>query len=133
MPKASCLQFKNYTVEKLLFETVPIDAEIHEFELHPNFHNQLIDIGNDNYDVELSVDIAPEENHPMPFKLSVSLIGHFSYSDDANSCSDEQKEDILRHNTIAILFPFLRSIVASLTTSANIPPLIMPILNLAED
>ena len=133
MPKKSCLQFKNYTVEKLLFEAVPFDAEIHEFELHPNFHNQLIDNGNDNYDVELSVNIAPEEDHPMPFRLSVSLIGHFTYSHESSTCSEEQKQDVLRHNTVAILFPFLRTIVASLTTSANIPPLIMPIINLTED
>lgn len=129
MPKASILQFSNYSVQQLIFENIPINNNQHEFQIHPNFNMELLDKGNSKYDVKLSVEILPTEELPMPFRLSVALIGHFIYSDDNNEVSDETKEQLLRNNTVAILFPFLRQIVATLTATANIPPLILPIMN----
>lgn len=35
-------------------------------------------------------------------------------------------------NSIAIIFPYLRAFISSLTIQANIPPLILPIMNLMD-
>ena len=35
MPKASVLQFDNYTVEELLFKKEPVKADQNEFQLQP--------------------------------------------------------------------------------------------------
>ena len=83
MPKASVLQFINYSVEELLFKQVPVLDGQHEFQLHPNFNHELIDIGENKYDVKLSIDIKPEEDRPRPFQLRVVIIGHFLYVDDS--------------------------------------------------
>ena len=128
MPKASVLQFNNYTVEKLHFKSTPVETDQHEFQLHPRFNRELIDLGDNNYDVQLSVDITSTEQHPMPFELSVVIVGHFTY-DDTEDSSPELKEAVLRNNTISILFPFLRQIVATLTTTANVATLMLPIMN----
>ena len=39
------------------------------------------------------------------------------------------KDHILQTNTISILFPFLRQIVATLTNNANVATLMLPIMN----
>lgn len=129
MPKASVLQFKNYTVEKLHFESTPVETDQHEFQLHPRFNRDLIDLGDNNYDVKLSVEIVSTEKHPMPFELNVEIVGHFTYDDDAEVSTPEIKEEVLRRNTISALFPFLRQIVATLTTTANVATLMLPIMN----
>ena len=130
MAKQARLQFNNYTVTELIYRNIPIDGERHEFELFPHFQQKLMDRGDNNYDVQLSIQIAPNEENPVPFELKVTIIGHFTYDcSNDDMVSDQMKDCIIHQNTVAILFPFLRAIVASLSTSANIPPLILPIMN----
>lgn len=132
MPKSSVLQFHNYTVEELHFKSTPLPFDCHEFELRPEFGRDLSDMGNNNYDMRLSVTIAPSDTNPLPFELRAVITGHFSYMDENHAYSDEMKTLVLKRNTVSILFPFLRAIVASLTTTANIPTLVFPIMNFSE-
>ena len=133
MPKKSVLQFINYEVDKIIFEQVPVSTEQHEFALHPRFEKHFSSLENKLFDATLSFEVSSSEEHPLPFHLYVSLTGHFQYEDDNNTISDDIKDHILHKNTISILVPFLRSIVASLTTAANIPPLILPVMNFADE
>lgn len=133
MPKASFLQFNNYKVEELIFKSTPVTNDQHEFEIHPYFQHKVLDRDENKYDVYLSVEIPSSEEHPMPFQLKVALVGHFAFHDPEGKVSPENKDYILQKNTVSILFPFLRSIVASLTTNANIPTLVLPIMNFFED
>ena len=133
MPKASVLQFHNYSVEELFFKKVPVLDGQHEFQLHPSFNHELIDKGDNKYDVKLSVEIKPEDDHPMPFQLRVEIIGQFAYIDDSIKPDLDMKQQVLRKNTVSILFPFLRQIVASLTSNANVATLMLPIMNFSDN
>ena len=133
MAKASVLRFKNYTVEEILFKNVPVPVDRNEFELHPHFKRELAEIGENQYDLKLSVEIISTETHPMPFDLKVSLVGHFVIEDESGAISESLKGSILKNNTVAILFPFLRAIVASVTANANIPSLVLPVMNFADN
>ena len=131
MPKKSMLQFNGYTVNEILFKATPQCENVKEFSIQTNFQQQVIECADETYDVTLSVDIASTDEHPMPFDLRVSITGHFSYQESAEDIPVGSKETILSTNTAAILFPFLRAIVASVTTNANVPPLLLPIMNFA--
>lgn len=133
MAKASVLQFKDYAVEEILFKNVPVSNDRHEFELHPHFKRELTEVGEDQYDLKLEVEVLSTEDHPMPFELHISIVGHFALIEGNGEISEEQKNSILKNNTVAILFPFLRAIVASVTANANIPSLVLPIMNFAEN
>ena len=133
MPNTSVLQFSNYSVEELFYKCTPVEDGQHEFQLNTSFNQELLDLGNNNYDVKLSVEIHPTEEQPTPFELRVSIVGHFTYVDEQDENSNNFKEQILRKNTGAILFPFLRQLVASLTNNANIATLILPIMNFNND
>ena len=47
MPKASVLQFDNYTVEELLFKKEPVKADQNEFQLQPHFEHEILNLGDD--------------------------------------------------------------------------------------
>ena len=132
MPKASVLQFHNYEVEEMAYKAVPVSEDLHEFELRPKFDHKVTELGEGNYDVRLSFSISPTEEFPMPFELKVSMVGHFTYLAEEGE-DRAAKDHILQQNTVSILFPFLRSIVASLTSNANIPTLMLPVMNFTED
>lgn len=129
MPKVSVLQFDNYTVEELLFKKEPVKGDQHEFQLQPHFKQEVVNLGDDKYDVHLSCDITPTEEQPMPFHIRVAIVGHFTYFAQDETIDANLKNHILQKNTISILFPFLRQIVASLTNNANVATLMLPIMN----
>ena len=134
MPKRSVLQFLHYTVEEIRYKDIPAKDGTNKFQLHPRYERRLIELGENKYDFFISVEIDPSEGCPAPFELYVAVTGHFALSEtEEMPLNPELKEAILRKNTAAILFPFLRAIVASLTVNANIPSLVLPVLNFAED
>lgn len=132
MPKTSILQFNNYEVKEMTFKSIPLPEKKHEYELQPHFERNVVDCGDNKYDVYLSMEIDSTDEHLIPFQLKVALVGHFTIKSSEDISSDT-KEHIIKQNTISILFPFLRSIVASLTTNANIPTLLLPVMNFIEN
>jgi len=58
------------------------------------------------------------------------MTGGFTIEMDSEN--DELKKTLLHENAVAIMFPFLRTLIATLTTAANIQPLILPIISLAN-
>lgn len=46
-----------------------IKADQNEFQLQPHFEQEIVNLGDDKYDVHLSFDITPTEDHPMPFHI----------------------------------------------------------------
>lgn len=132
MPKESILKFINYKVTEMHFESTPVPDGQHEFELHPAFHSNVVNCGENQYDVSLSVEIASTGDCPVPFRLKVALTGRFALCGVDEMGSPETKEQVVQKNTVSILFPFLRSIVATLTSTANISTLLLPIMNFSE-
>lgn len=71
--------------------------------------------------------IAFTEKPEDPF-ISIRCIAFFKFEDNI---SFEQIPDYFYTNSIAILFPFVRAFVSSITLQANIlPPIILPTWNL---
>lgn len=90
--------------------------------IEPSIQRVIERIDDDNFIVKLLFEVNDES---QPFHSHVHLVGSFYLPEWKTS----KNYDLVYHNTVAILFPFLRSIVASLTTSANLPPLILPIVS----
>jgi preprotein translocase subunit SecB len=67
------------------------------------------------------------ENSTNDF-IRTSLIGSFSFEDVD---SFEGVPDFFYRNSIAILFPYIRAFISSITVQANILPVVLPTLNLS--
>lgn len=126
----SCLKFLGYEVKSISFELSDEYGKSTEFKILPEFRMSLSEPENEIYKVVLSVAIKNTETNPQPFDLGVIMEGRFTIQMDSED--EVLKQTLLRDNTVAIMFPFVRSIVAQLTSAANVPTLLLPVINVTE-
>lgn len=125
----SPLQFHNYFANKILFEINDNyenkDGKV--IELNPIINKEISDCEDKKFSSTLSIKIENEEEpNTLPFKLEISITGLFEVDVEDPDC----KDSLVKNNSIIILLPYLRSLVTSVTAGANIPPLVLPVLNL---
>ena len=58
--------------------------------------------------------------------MKVTITGTFKLKD----WESKDNIDFIKTNAVAIVYPFLRSLVATITSNANIPPYILPVFNI---
>lgn len=124
------LIFEDYYVEEasykknIIFET---DNNINittEFECVINMNNET------EANVSLSAYIGDIKAN-SPFEVVVKIVGNFKYDDEDNN--DISFETYLSENAIAILFPYLRSIISDMSAKSNeFPTLILPVINVVK-
>lgn len=78
------------------------------------------------YMLELDVSVEDKENE---FKVHAHIIAHFEFDSDIN---EEMKNIFFKINAPAILFPYVRAYISTLTSLSGIKPIIIPTINLAE-
>jgi len=123
------IRFKNYRVLRMSYEKVAdFKRPTGDFNITPEFSVNIDDDDKDNTLIRLGVRLV----EGMPFKLDVVIEGSFAYNkqeDKGNVGSDK----LFSTNAVAILFPYLRSCVSSLTNLSNENhALILPAMNIVE-
>ena len=123
------LQLLSYEVNKIEFNLIQdyIFDKTKKIELNQNLDKNIEKIDENKFKVSLNFEIFNLEEKPTPFTLSIKISGVFHLS------NWENKENITLAtvNTIAILFPFVRSLVATVTANTSVPPYILPVFNVA--
>lgn len=80
--------------------------------------------------LQLSV-FKKAELEEVPFQVEIEIEGLFSW--DQNTEGDSTLlERALRQNAPAVLYSYIRPIVTNLTVEANMPPLVLPLMNFTE-
>lgn len=77
--------------------------------------------------IRLSAIVDKEDD----YHLDVKLVAAFSFENDSG-LSAQMRKDILDNNTVAVMFPYLRSQVSLMTTQPGIEPIIIPPMNIAD-
>ncbi len=114
------------TMESFFFSecTVKRNDNIASEKLKMNIEKHVSEIG-DKYKVELSFRITKDANDLF---VTVNAIAYFTIE-----CDDiELKKMVLEENTVAIMFPFVRSQVAIMTSQPNMSPIIIPAINTSK-
>lgn len=119
----SVLKFNEYVVNEVYFKS------------NPSFHKEK----DNSIDIELNIipNIVVEgekltinlvtkifentDENERPFNMKIDITGFFETKGD--------KPESFQANAIAIMYPYVRSIVSTYTASANIQPLILPAIN----
>ena len=135
MDKAkSALIFHNFWVQDIIFKKNPeytknddkprLDVKFSVTQSEEVEKSRIIvSIGCELFEPEFT-------NKTIPFYLNVVVYGQFGLDAEASEVDDEAtKDQILKANTVAILFPYVRSIISTITATANIPPIILPPIN----
>ncbi|QVK18633.1 protein-export chaperone SecB [Mycoplasmatota bacterium] len=65
-----------------------------------------------------------------PFSLSLVVTGVFQYNHI--NIDEDKKREMLEQKLLDILYPYIRSIVSTITMTSNLPPLYLPTLNINQ-
>lgn len=68
------------------------------------------------------------ELEKVPFHLELEVEGIFSWDEELEN-NREQLESLLKENAPALLYSYLRPIITATSIQANLPPLIIPLMN----
>ncbi|HRY78505.1 MAG TPA: protein-export chaperone SecB [Candidatus Izemoplasmatales bacterium] len=123
------LKLNHYSVEKIDFH---LNKNFNPkatptISLNPDFRRNIRKIDENKALVELTVIIQTKEVQ-LPFYLEVTIGGLFTLEHWEES---ENTLNLMKNQTIAILFPLIRSLVTVVTANSNIPPLMLPLLDVA--
>lgn len=128
MQGKSCLTLKNYIVKTINF-SINENFEFNQdkmISINPEFKRQIRKIDNDTATVNLGFCVINEKND-MPFSMEIDIEGLFYLE----NWEQPEQLPIITSNAIAILFPYLRSIVSMVTANANISPYVLPVMNIS--
>lgn len=115
-------------------------VDVIEFRANPNFTNREVEIDIDiNHKVSVKDDNARvslrcilfknAEEEDKPFFLKVGITGDFNFEGKGK---DEERDNLLKANATAILFPYLRTLISTVTCNTGFPPLIIPVINVNQ-
>ncbi len=81
---------------------------------------QQVEEGEHRYDVTLQLNLEKED-------LSIEIVANARFVFEAEDYSKEQ--EIVEHNTVAIMFPYLRTQATLLTSQPGMAPVVLPLIN----
>ena len=118
----SFLQFKKYIIEKIEFD-YNLNFSEDETKLDFSIDKEFITLDEDAFVLRLIMEVfPPKEGKEYPFNLKVVMAGFFK-------CKEQIDIEKYLPNAAAIMYPYMRSILTSITSNANVAPLILPTIN----
>ncbi len=131
MSKAS-LQFKEYQVIETYYKKIPFAQHTTDDQkIVPDFTYRL-DIDPENVNratIELGISIGDESLGTSQYFISAKILGLFEI---VGEIDEESRPSYYRLNAVAILYPYLRSLVSDLTGKGNERPVILPTMNIVR-
>jgi preprotein translocase subunit SecB len=126
MSSNSHIQLRQYVVSKIQFDLKStFDGKNQRgIKIDPLFRRDVTTIDPEQFQINIGCSIDCEL-----FFLNLELNGIFSCKDWS---SDLHLKEMIIVNTTAILFPYLRNAISSITLNANIPPYTLPVMNVVE-
>lgn len=118
----------DYKVEKIHFDLNPqFECMDEVIKLHPKFTRTLKKQSEKQFIIHLGVKID-NPNKSLPFACEIVTSGKF----ELTQWEEKEKEFYVLNNTCAILFPYLRNVLFTVTMNANVPPYTLPIMNVVS-
>lgn len=118
------LVFNNYLVDKIDFSLSQNLEQGTTYKIKP-LYSRNIEEKDGKYYVKLTFKLVSDTEEELPIHLFVSIIGVFTLT------YEENKEQLINYDSVMIMFPYLRAIVSTITSSANIPNILLPTINMA--
>lgn len=120
---------KNISAEELSFVVNKIKMDKNtRIEIRPQFSRAAKNIKDNLWISILEMKVESSENEPKPFNMKVRLVGAF----EAEGVDSELDKADLVNCMTETLYPYLRTAVTSLTSTAFIQPWILPLSSIVE-
>ena len=116
-------------LEKLFFEDVQYKRSLGEERKSINYEmnfNREISGSPDGIHFKVSLVANVWSKEDQEIQLRIALTGLFICD-----CENEAlKQELVRYNTVAIMFPYLRSQISLVSTQPDMPPITIPPMNI---
>lgn len=122
-PVESVLRLNKAYFSEMNYHRTP---EIQQVDLQISFSRSIHKNSASHFNISLSCNIEDHTNNAI--KVAITVCGDFQVE---TSVAD-RPIDALVTNATAILFPYLRSQILLITVQPDIPPINLPIMNIAE-
>ena len=123
------LRFLEYFVSSInykLNENFNNDAETN-LEVDFDVTSRIL-IDEQRSSVHLDAVVGEEGNPNCPFIIEASIVGLFEFEGNF-----EENKDFLTSNAVAVLFPYLRSVISDVSVKSNIfPNYLLPLINISK-
>lgn len=93
------------------------------FNLMPKIQRLIGKVDETHASVEIRVEIHNTEENPFPVDVIASMTGIF----DMSNIEEKDREKFLKIQSVQLILPHMRSLIASTTAAALMTPLMLPI------
>lgn len=122
--KKAALIFKSYRIGESNI-SLDINADSIEGEIEISINNQTRKIDDNSFEIELSTSVV---NESKTMDIMVKMTAYF---DVLSTLDEDKKLSLIKINAPAIMFPYIRAYISSLTGLSGLAPVIIPAVNLA--
>jgi|SRR5690625_1765754 len=132
----SILSFDSYSVIESIYRHNPF-VDLETEDVSPNFKLKIKYENEErrNAALFLTTELGDKELGENSFYIKATILGVFSLERD-DEVSEEFVNHMYRKNALAILYPYMRSLVSDLSSKGDEIPIILPPINIgamAED
>lgn len=116
----------SFTTKKLEIKTNNLNPG--NFKLKPQITRKTGKIKDKVYYTTLILSVKSTKENPFPVDINIDFRGIFQFE---NIESEENITEFLKIEAVSIMYPYLRTIVTNLTTTAMMRPIILPIVDVS--
>lgn len=130
----SILSFDHYDVLETVYKYNPLDEnENNEFSPKFDVHIKYKNKEKTDAMVLFSIEFGDEKLKEYSLYIKVRVVGFFSVeTEDGDEINEETINILYRKNTLAILFPYIRSLVSDLSSKGSESSITLPPINIAD-
>lgn len=121
------LKRTSFSTDKL--ELIRNNIKPGNFVLYPKLSRRTGKIKDKVFFTSLVLDVKSTDEKPFPVNLFVAFKAIFEFSESDNEL---EIDNFLKTDAVQIMYPYLRSIVTNLTSTAMMPPIILPIVDVSK-
>ncbi|MGE4572532.1 MAG: protein-export chaperone SecB [Candidatus Izemoplasmatales bacterium] len=124
------MKLLNFKVLKTHFElNQNFEYTKSKININPEFSRNFSIINEDSFRLTMAVKISEDKkNINVPFFAEAVISADFNLK----NWQSEDLSIITKDNSTAILFPYLRNLLSTITMNGNIPPYTLPIMNISK-
>ncbi|MDE6468216.1 MAG: protein-export chaperone SecB [Muribaculaceae bacterium] len=123
--KKAALIFRGYRIGESRIK-LDVEAERIEGETDITLKNETKEIGENKFEIILEAAVV---NKSGTMDIFVKMTARFDVSP---KLEDEQKVALIKMNAPAIMFPYIRAYISTLTSLSGLAPVIIPAINLSS-
>lgn len=127
----SVLEFDNYYIDEFVFKKNENFTKDQDQKIDVDLNFEFDTVRNKNNFKRIVTCYIFDQNYVennKPFYLKLKINGLFSLANyDENN---RKHKEIIKKNTLAILFPYIRSIISHMTLEMQVGPVQMPPMNI---